>query len=111
MLLSYPNRSDPSVIRLINSASGAVLFESQKEEARLTSDQDHPDIVPPFNGYSATGDASGRLLYVNYATPEDFEFLLRENIEIEGAICIARYAKIARMSKVDQIPCINYYQL
>jgi N-acetylated-alpha-linked acidic dipeptidase len=74
------------------------LLEPEKYVARLnepalaedaTSGQD--EILPPFNAYSADGDVTGELVYVNYGVPKDYEVLARHGIDVEGKIVIARY--------------------
>ena len=47
--------------------------------------------LPSYNAYSADGDVSGRLVYVNYGRPQDYEVLDRLGVSVKGAIVIARY--------------------
>jgi len=47
--------------------------------------------LPTYNAYSADGDVTGSLVYVNYGIPEDYEQLDRLGISVKGAIVIARY--------------------
>ncbi len=47
--------------------------------------------LPPYNAYSADGDVTGELVYVNYGVPKDYEELERRGISVEGKIVIARY--------------------
>ena len=47
--------------------------------------------LPPYNAYSADGDVTGPLVYVNYGIPADYEELERRGISVKGAIVIARY--------------------
>ncbi|HEX7087728.1 MAG TPA: transferrin receptor-like dimerization domain-containing protein [Vicinamibacterales bacterium] len=47
--------------------------------------------LPGYNAYSADGDVTGPLVYVNYGRPEDYEVLDRMGISVKGAIVIARY--------------------
>jgi len=58
VLLSYPNRSDPSYVRLLDAATGNEVYRSQVFENILSSDQNHSDVVPPFNAYSPPGHIS-----------------------------------------------------
>ncbi len=44
-----------------------------------------------FNAYSASGDATGPIVYANYGRKDDFERLKTLGIDVEGAIVIARY--------------------
>ena len=55
-----------------------------------TSSQ-HAEQLPSYNAYSADGDVTGPLVYVNYGVPADYEELERHGISVKGAIVIARY--------------------
>lgn len=47
--------------------------------------------LPTYNAYSADGDVTGPLVYVNYGVPADYDSLARRGIAVKGAIVIARY--------------------
>ncbi len=47
--------------------------------------------LPSYNAYSADGDVTGELVYVNYGIPGDYEELERRGIDVRGKIVIARY--------------------
>ena len=47
--------------------------------------------LPTYNAYSADGDVTGPLVYVNYGMREDYEQLDKQGISVKGAIVIARY--------------------
>ncbi len=49
------------------------------------------EALPPFNAYSADGDVTGALVYVNQGLPSDYEVLERNGIDVSGKIVIARY--------------------
>ena len=55
-----------------------------------TSNQ-QAEQLPTYNAYSADGDVTAPLIYVNYGIPEDYEQLDRLGISVKGAIVIARY--------------------
>ena len=55
-----------------------------------TSDQTSEQL-PTYNAYSADGDVTAPLVYVNYGNREDYEQLDRLGISVKGAIVIARY--------------------
>jgi N-acetylated-alpha-linked acidic dipeptidase len=50
-----------------------------------------PGTLPPYNAYSADGDVSGELVYVNHGMPEDYRELARRGIDVRGRIVIVRY--------------------
>jgi N-acetylated-alpha-linked acidic dipeptidase len=67
----------------------ARLGEPQlKEDA--TSGQTSEQL-PIYNAYSADGDVTGQLVYVNYGVPRDYEELERRGIDVKGRVVIARY--------------------
>jgi N-acetylated-alpha-linked acidic dipeptidase len=47
--------------------------------------------LPTYNAYSADGDVTGPLVFVNYGVPADYEELERRGISVKGAIVIAKY--------------------
>ena len=52
--------------------------------------------LPSYNAYSADGDVTGPLVYVNYGAPADYDALERRGISVKGAIVIARYGQTWR---------------
>jgi N-acetylated-alpha-linked acidic dipeptidase len=54
---------------------------------------DDPSGLPVFNAYSADGDVTGELVYVNFGTPEDYDQLAKLGVDVKGKIAIARYGK------------------
>jgi N-acetylated-alpha-linked acidic dipeptidase len=89
----------------------AVLKEpALKEDA--TSGQEGQ--LPTYNAYSADGDVTSGLIFVNYGLPEDYEVLDKMGINVKGKIVIARYGRSWRgiKPKVAQehgaIGCIIY---
>lgn len=49
------------------------------------------EALPTFNMYSADGDVTGQLVYVNYGVPADYEELERRGIDVKGKVVLARY--------------------
>lgn len=49
--------------------------------------------LPTYNAYSADGDVTAPLVYVNYGNREDYEKLQRLGVSVKGAIVIARYGQ------------------
>jgi N-acetylated-alpha-linked acidic dipeptidase len=67
----------------------AKLREPTIREDRTSGiDQDR---LPTYNAYSADGDVTAELVYVNYGVPDDYEELERRGIDVRGKIVIARY--------------------
>ena len=70
--------------------------------------------LPVYNAWSADGDVTGELVFVNYGIPADYEQLERLGIDVKGKIVIAKYGRSWRgiKPKVAQehgaIGCIIY---
>jgi len=47
--------------------------------------------LPTYNAYSADGDVTAELVYVNYGVPRDYELLAARGVSVKGKIVIARY--------------------
>lgn len=60
------------------------------------------DRVPTFHGYSANGNVTAPVVYVNYGTFQDFEDLVNANVSLKGKVAIARYGGIFRGLKVKR---------
>lgn len=69
-------------------------FVASLEEPALREDRtsgQRKEQLPTYNAYSADGEASGELVYVNYGVPADYEELALRGIDVKGRIVIARY--------------------
>ena len=49
--------------------------------------------LPTYNAYSADGDVTAPLIYVNFGNRDDYEELDRLGVSVKGAIVIARYGE------------------
>jgi N-acetylated-alpha-linked acidic dipeptidase len=67
----------------------AALMEPVLAEDPSSSQR--AEQLPPYNAYSADGDVTGPLVFVNYGIPADYEELERRGISVKGAIVIAKY--------------------
>ena len=56
--------------------------------------------LPTYNAYSIDGDVTGKLVYVNYGVPKDYEALAERGIDVKGRIVLARYGGSWRGIKV-----------
>jgi N-acetylated-alpha-linked acidic dipeptidase len=61
-------------------------------EPALTEDPDtgHPEHLPAFAAYSADGDATGEVVYVNYGQLEDYRLLDSMGVDLRGRIVLSR---------------------
>jgi N-acetylated-alpha-linked acidic dipeptidase len=69
-------------------------YEAKLAEPPLAEDRTSgqtSEQLPVYNAYSADGDVTGELVYVNYGIPADYEILERNGVDVRGRIVIARY--------------------
>jgi N-acetylated-alpha-linked acidic dipeptidase len=72
-----------------------IHFRAAIKEPAIAEDPNSSDAgqLPTFNAYSASGDVTAPLVYVNYGVPEDYEWLKQQGIDVRGKIVIARYGR------------------
>ena len=69
-------------------------FTAKLDEPPLPDDpytKEKSTQLPGYNIYSADGDVTAPLVYVNNGMPADYEVLERHGISVSGTIVIARY--------------------
>ncbi len=69
-------------------------FTARLREPTLAEDRTsgiEENRLPTYNAYSADGDVTGELVYVNYGIPDDYDELERLGIDVRGKLVIARY--------------------
>ena len=97
--------------------TGPTPFKAGLAEPPLkedgTSGQTHEQL-PTYNCFSADGDVTADLVFVNYGVPEDYDQLARMGVSVKGKIVIAKYGRSWRgiKPKVAQehgaIGCLIY---
>ena len=96
--------------------TGSRNFKALLKEPALKEDATSGQAgqLPIYNCWSADGDVTAELVYVNYGVPADYEMLERLGINVKGKIVIAKYGRSWRgiKPKVAQehgaIGCIIY---
>ncbi len=90
----------------------AKLVEPALKEDATSGQQ--AEQLPVYNAWSADGDVTGELIFVNYGIPSDYDQLERLGIDVRGKIVIAKYGRSWRgiKPKVAQehgaVGCIIY---
>jgi N-acetylated-alpha-linked acidic dipeptidase len=110
VLLPYPRT--PTVLELV----APRRLRLPLQEAAIPEDptSSNKKIIPLYNGYSATGDVTAPLVYVNYGLPDDYAALKKLNVDVKGKIVIARYGNSFRGVKAKTaeengaVGCIIY---
>jgi len=102
-------------IRVLEMTAPQIYHALLKEPAlKEDGTSGQKDQLPTYNAWSADGNVSAQLVYVNYGLNEDYEELAKRGIEVKGRIVIARYGKSWRgiKPKIAQehgaIGCIIY---
>jgi N-acetylated-alpha-linked acidic dipeptidase len=92
VLLPYPKQ--PSIVELVAPRHERLTVK----EAVVPEDpsSSNPRIIPLFNGYSASGDVTAPLVYVNYGLPPDYDALKKVGVDVKGKIVLARYGNSFR---------------
>ncbi|MGI9137696.1 MAG: transferrin receptor-like dimerization domain-containing protein [Sediminibacterium sp.] len=75
--------------------SGATNFKAVLKEPSFKEDatSGQQDQLPTYNCWSADGDVTANLVFVNYGLPEDYETLAKYGIDVKGKIVIAKYGR------------------
>lgn len=75
--------------------TGPVKYTALLKEPALPEDatSGQANQLPTYNAWSADGDVSGMLVFVNYGLPDDYETLAKLGIDVKGKIVIAKYGR------------------
>lgn len=106
----------PTPTTRVLEMKGATNFTASLKEAALKEDatSNQADQLPTYNAWSADGDVTAPLVFVNYGLPEDYITLAKYGIDVKGKIVIAKYGRSWRgiKPKVAQehgaIGCLIY---
>lgn len=88
-------------VALLNS-DHSVNYELSLEEPPLPEDPTtgREDRIPTFHGYSASGNATGHLVYAHMGLRADYDRLADEGVSLQGKVVLVRYGGIFRGLKV-----------
>jgi N-acetylated-alpha-linked acidic dipeptidase len=84
----------PTPLERVVELVAPTKFVAKLEEPAVKEDpttNQKSEQLPTYNAYSADGDVTAPLVYVNYGVPDDYDALERRGISVKGAIVIARY--------------------
>ncbi|KAI8136994.1 hypothetical protein BJV82DRAFT_525987 [Fennellomyces sp. T-0311] len=98
----YPLLNHPVKRRLaIIDGPQELLYEAKLQETPVAEDVTQRDgRIPTFHAYSADGNVTGRVVYVNYGRVDDFQFLSHQGLNFTGTIALIRNGLVSRGLKV-----------
>ena len=100
------------ILEMISPTTYKAILKEPALKEDATSGQ--AGQLPTYNAYSADGDVTGDVVFVNYGLPADYEILGKMGIDVKGKIVIAKYGHSWRgmKPKIAQehgaIGCIIY---
>lgn len=77
-------------LEIVGNKNYKARLQEQVLAADKTSGQVSEQLLP-YNAYSADGDVTAELVFVNRGVPADYEELERRGIDVKGKIVIAKY--------------------
>ncbi len=106
----------PTPVTRLLEMTGTRNFTASLKEPVLKEDATSGQTgqLPVYNCWSADGDVTAELVFVNFGVPADYETLARMGVDVKGKIVIAKYGQSWRgiKPKVAQehgaIGCIIY---
>ena len=113
--LNYPRENGRRVAILYPPEK---IWEAALEEDAVTRNREQR-YSSVFHGHSKTGNVTGPLIYANYGSREDFDWLGRQGISLKGAIALVRYGgtqgdralKVKAAELAGAVGCIIYSDL
>jgi N-acetylated-alpha-linked acidic dipeptidase len=86
VLLSFPEKISVEMI-------SPKKYNLKLAEAPYPEDPDTQKVVGiPYNAYSRSGEILAPLVYANSGNPQDFDYLEKKGLQLEGKIALVRYS-------------------
>jgi N-acetylated-alpha-linked acidic dipeptidase len=92
--------SVPGSIEVGITAPVAQSLRVTEPPSSTDPDTNHPELGPGFVAYSADGDVTAPIVYVNYGLPSDYAQLSTLGVDVRGKLVIARYGHSHRAVKL-----------
>ncbi|MEP7257385.1 MAG: PA domain-containing protein, partial [Flavitalea sp.] len=84
----------PTPKKRVLALLGAKPYKAKLEELTLREDRtsgQKSEQLPTYNAYSADGNVTAPLVFVNRGLPDDYEELRKMGVDVKGKIVIAKY--------------------
>ena len=85
------------LLEMTSPTSYKALLKEPALKEDATSGQEGQ--LPTYNAFSADGDVTAELVFVNYGLPDDYKVLDKMGIDVKGKIVIAKYGHSWRGTK------------
>ena len=92
--------SVPRIVDVGIMAPFAQTLTVTEPASEIDPDTKHPDLGPGFVAYSADGNVTAPIVYVNYGLPADYAQLATQGVDVRGKLVIARYGRSHRAVKL-----------
>ena len=92
--------SVPRAIEVDITAPAAQSLRVTEPPSETDPDTNHPELGPGFVAYSADGNVTAPIVYVNYGLPSDYAQLSARGVDVRGKLVIARYGRSHRAVKL-----------
>ncbi|MGZ3874276.1 MAG: transferrin receptor-like dimerization domain-containing protein [Mucilaginibacter sp.] len=75
--------------------TGPTTYTALLKEPALAEDatSGQANQLPTYNAWSADGDVTAPLVFVNYGLPDDYEMLAKLGVDVKGKIVIAKFGR------------------
>jgi N-acetylated-alpha-linked acidic dipeptidase len=91
--------SKPRKVDLVMTAPSRRRLSLDEPPLAADPTSSHPELGGGYVSYSASGTASGEIVYVNYGLPPDYEQLQTLGVSVKDRIVVARYGRSHRAVK------------
>jgi N-acetylated-alpha-linked acidic dipeptidase len=86
VLLSFPERI---MVEVVSPKKSRLNL---KEETYKQDSDTQKDVGIPYNAYSRSAEITAPLVYANSGNPQDFDYLEKKGIKLQGKIALVRYS-------------------
>ena len=92
--------SHPRSVRITQTSPSRRAIRITEPAIAEDPTSSHPELGEGYIAYSASGTASGPVVFVNYGLPADYEQLRSRGVAVKNAVALARYGRSHRAVKV-----------
>ncbi|KAA8901548.1 hypothetical protein TRICI_006051 [Trichomonascus ciferrii] len=98
--LTYPNSTESTMeLRLRQKDKEDVVFDLWESRV-YDSPKDYQKPTRPYHALSVGGDVEGHVVYANFGTKEDFQYLKDNKIDVKNSIVLMKYGKMTPGLKI-----------